>query len=34
MIRLGEEDPIRVKMKFTRLKGDAKELMRQLLELE
>jgi len=33
-IRLGEDDPIRVKMKFTRLKRNAKELMRQLLELE
>lgn len=31
MLRLSEEDPIRVKMKFTRLKGDARELMRQLL---
>lgn len=33
-IHLGNDDPIRVKMKFTRLKGDTKELMKQVLELE
>lgn len=33
-IQLGDDDPIRVKMKFTRLKGDTKELMKQVLELE
>lgn len=33
-IKLGDDDPIRVKMKFTRLKGNTRELMERVLELE
>jgi len=33
-IQLGGDDPIRVKMKFTRLKGDPHELMKSVLGLE
>jgi hypothetical protein len=33
-IELGGDDPVRIKMKFTRLKGDTQELMKQLLESE
>lgn len=32
IIQLGDEDPIRVRMKFSRLSGDPREHMRQLLE--
>lgn len=31
-VELGNEDPIRVRLKFTRLMGDSKALMKQLLE--
>jgi len=34
ILELSEEDPIRVKMKFSRLSGEAKGLMQRLLELE
>jgi RNA binding exosome subunit len=34
LLELSNEDPIRVKMKFTRFKGEAKELMKELLESE
>ena len=33
-IQLGGDDPIRVRMKFTRLKGDPHELMKSVLESE
>ena len=33
-MELGEEDPIRVRLKFNKLKGEAKSLMRQILEGE
>ena len=33
-VELSGEDPIRIKLKFTRLKGDVRELMRQLLETD
>lgn len=33
-VQLGGDDPIRVKMKFTRLKGDPRGLMKMVLELE
>jgi len=33
-IELGIEDPIRVRIKFSRLSGEPKELMKQLLESE
>ena len=31
-VELGDEDPIRVRLKFTRLSGDSKALMKKLLE--
>jgi RNA binding exosome subunit len=34
IVELGDEDPIRVRMKFNRLKGAAKELMKTFLESE
>jgi RNA binding exosome subunit len=34
IVELGDEDPIRVRMKFTRLQGAAKELMKTFLESE
>jgi RNA binding exosome subunit len=33
-MELGDEDPIRLKLKFSRLRGDAKDLMREFLESE
>lgn len=33
-MELGDEDPIRVRLKFSKLKGEAKDLMRQILERE
>jgi RNA binding exosome subunit len=33
-IELGDEDPIRVRIKFSRLSGNPKKLMKQLLESE
>jgi len=33
-VELGIEDPIRVRIKFSRLSGDPKKLMKQLLESE
>ena len=33
-VELADEDPIRVRLKFSKLKGDAKNLMRQILEVE
>lgn len=33
-MELTDEDPIRVRLKFSKLKGDAKNLMRQILEVE
>ena len=33
-VELGEEDPIRVRIKFNRLSGQAIELMKRVLELE
>jgi len=33
-MELGDEDPIRVRLKFNKLKGEAKTLMRQILEME
>jgi len=32
VIQLGDEDPIRIRVKFTRLSGDPREHMRKLLE--
>jgi RNA binding exosome subunit len=32
VVELGEEDPIRLKLKFSRLGGNAKELMKKFLE--
>lgn len=34
VVDLGEEDPIRVRIKFSRLSGEARELMKKYLELE
>ncbi len=34
ILELGEEDPIRVRLKFNRLLGDAPELMEKMLEAE
>ena len=34
VLELGEEDPIRVKLKFSRLSGEAKELMNKFLEAD
>jgi RNA binding exosome subunit len=34
IVELGNEDPIRVRMKFSRLRGAAKELMKTFLESE
>jgi RNA binding exosome subunit len=34
IVELGDEDPIRVRMKFNRLKAPAKELMKTFLESE
>jgi RNA binding exosome subunit len=34
VIELGDEDPIRLKLKFSRLSGEAGELMRKFLESE
>jgi RNA binding exosome subunit len=33
-MELADEDPIRVRLKFSKLKGEAKSLMRQILEME
>jgi RNA-binding protein len=33
-VKLGDEDPIRVRLKFSRLSGNAKELMEKFLESE
>ena len=33
-VQLGDEDPIRVRLKFSRLSGEAKELMKTFLESE
>jgi RNA binding exosome subunit len=33
-VELGDEDPIRVRLKFSRLSGDVKELMKKFLESE
>ena len=33
-MELGDEDPIRVRLKFNKLKGEAKTLMHQILEME
>jgi RNA binding exosome subunit len=33
-IKLGDDDPIRVKMKFSRLKGNTRELMKSVLEMK
>jgi RNA binding exosome subunit len=34
LVELGEEDPIRLRLKFSRLSGVARELMKKLLESE
>jgi RNA binding exosome subunit len=34
VIELGDEDPIRLKLKFSRLSGEARELMKKFLESE
>jgi RNA binding exosome subunit len=34
IVELGDEDPIRLRLKFSRLSGEARELMKKLLESE
>jgi RNA binding exosome subunit len=34
LVELGEEDPIRLRLKFSRLSGEARELMKSFLESE
>lgn len=34
IVELGDEDPIRVRLKFSRLSGNVRELMKKFLELE
>jgi RNA binding exosome subunit len=34
IVELGDEDPIRLRLKFTRLSGEARELMKKFLESE
>jgi len=34
LVELGEEDPIRLRLKFSRLSGEARELMKRFLESE
>jgi RNA binding exosome subunit len=34
ILELGEDDPIRIKMKFSRLQGDVRDLMKKVLESE
>lgn len=34
LVELGDEDPIRLRLKFSRLRGDPKDLMKEFLESE
>jgi len=34
VVELGDEDPIRLRLKFSRLRGDPKDLMKEFLESE